>query len=163
VGTSWESLLALPHGDVEGASPRQQSILVWGAERRQNLAGTAERHAQDGMRVIATANLGLSAHEQEMLAELNAFLFINWIVLVGEQTELGYSRTHAEVGALLQDISAFETLRALLEKYPYIWQIPYNGLELASNFGGEVNEDEMLYFYGELKRWIASRLNSERR
>jgi hypothetical protein len=113
----------------------------------------AQANAEEGMKI---ADVVLERNpSDERVSHLRGFLFINWIQIIQEQTKAGYANlssklmTAAEKEKLFRDQKALSTLKALMVKFPYLWQAAYNGLEQASSLR---EDDFALWFYTELKR-----------
>jgi hypothetical protein len=113
----------------------------------------AQANAEDGMK-MADAFMQQNSRD-EQIAHLHGFLFINWIQIIQEQAKAGYANlsgkpmTPAEKEKLFHSEKALAKVKALMEKFPYLWQAAYNGLEQASSLR---DDQYALWFYSELKR-----------
>jgi len=113
----------------------------------------AQKHAEFG-KEVADRLLNIEPGNEQM-SSLQAFLFINWIQIIQEQTKRGYENlsgkkmTFAEKEKLFRDHNALSTLQGLMGQFPYLWQAAYNGLEQASSLKDDVFA---IWFYNELKR-----------
>jgi hypothetical protein len=110
----------------------------------------AETECERNIRMADEALIDdLSRDDRYMVERLRVLLIVNWIALVLEQAKRGYHRKVDEALVLLEERGALETLTRSLREYPYIWQIAYNGLDLASMLKRDA---EALEFYQHLKR-----------
>lgn len=120
----------------------------WGEHLR-----AAQANAEEGMK-MAGAIMQQNPRD-EQIAHLHGFLFINWIQIIQEQEKAGYANlfgkpvTPAEKEKLFRSEKALARLKALMGKFPYLWQAAYNGLEQASSLR---DDQYALWFYNELKR-----------
>ncbi len=112
----------------------------------------AQEHAEAGLR-LAEASRAKKCNE-DRVARLQAIFFVNWIMLILEQSKLGEKNLFSvklklEHGKqILRAENALVRLKCFVSEFPFLWQAVYNGLEVASTLNADA---DAIWFYTRLK------------
>lgn len=86
--------------------------------------------------------------EESALKELDAVLFLNWVVAIGSYIPGDPPPNPAELTIKFHACDALGTFRAALQQLPYEWRVPYNGLDIASRL--RADDNDLWLFYSRL-------------
>jgi hypothetical protein len=124
----------------------------WFGERTADHLTCAQVSAEKGMKIADTL---LEANRRDdRVARLRAILFVNWTMLILEQSKLGEKQllgvklNAAAAAKILRKENALTKLKAFVIEFPFLWQAVYNGLEMASSLR---EDDDAKWFYFKLK------------
>jgi hypothetical protein len=118
----------------------------------------AKAHADKAINLIDSligeeASDDLPEEDRKRLHNLRAFVEINRIQIIQEQSKKGYLGSDGEpvtplkAQKIFRDCDALESLKKIVEAYPWIWQAIYNGLEIAATLA---EDDYALWFHDRL-------------
>jgi hypothetical protein len=105
--------------------------------------------AGEGRSIIAKALKDTPTRaDSKFLAELDVWLFMNWVVAIGSYVFGDTPPDPAKLNKTLQACNAIATFKRALVDLPYEWRVPYNGLDTTSR--QLAPDEDLALFYQRL-------------